>query len=84
MQTRRHQVELLGRPLWILAPEDLVVLTMMFFRRKDLADVEALLRTSGARLDRAFVHAKLAELAGAGDARLRAVAEIEREVLDPA
>lgn len=50
---RRRQVVLLGRPAWILGPEDLVVLKLMFFRRKDLADVEALLRDQGVSVDRA-------------------------------
>lgn len=82
LQTRRRSVTLLGRPAWILGPEDLVVLKMMFFRRKDLADVEAVLRDQGAQLDRSFIRSKLVELVGADDERLRDFAEIERDVDD--
>lgn len=80
LATRRRQVVLLGRAAWILGPEDLVVLKMMFFRRKDLADVEAVLREQGQLLDRGFVRAKLVELVGAEDERLRELAVIERDV----
>ena len=77
---RRCQVTLLGRPLWILAAADLVVLKLMFFRRRDLADVEAVLRDQRAGLDRAFVRAKLTQLVGEEDERLTAFAAIERDV----
>lgn len=77
---RRRQTTLLGRPLWILGPEDLAVLKLMFFRRKDLADVEALLRDVGPTLDRAYVRRTLVDLVGTDDERLRALDEIERDV----
>lgn len=80
LETRRRQVVLLGRTLWILAPDDLVVLKMMFFRRKDLADVEAVLRDQGATLDRESVRRKLCELAGETDERVRAWDELVRDV----
>jgi len=76
-------VVLLGRPLAILAPHDLVVLKMMFFRRKDMADVEAVLRDQGPAFDREWVRRKLAELAGEGDERLRAWDELVRDVDRP-
>lgn len=82
LANRRRQVALLGRPLWILAAEDLAVLKLMFFRRKDLADVEALLRELGPSIDRRFVRAKLIELVGADDERLAALDAIEADV-DP-
>jgi hypothetical protein len=81
LEGRRRQVVLLGRPLWILAAHDLVVLKMMFFRRKDLADVEAVLRDQGPAVDREWVRRKLAELAGEGDERLRAWDELARDVV---
>ncbi|HUI25258.1 MAG TPA: nucleotidyltransferase family protein [Candidatus Kryptonia bacterium] len=80
LASRRRQVTLMGSPLWILSPEDLVVLKMMFFRRKDLADVEAVLRDQGASLDRKFVRRQLIELAGSEDERLAALDSIERDV----
>lgn len=78
--SRRRQVTLLNRPIWILGPEDLVVLKLMFFRRKDLADVEAVLRDQGPSFDRHFVRGKLVELVGGEDDRIAAFAEIERDV----
>ena len=66
--------------MWIIAPEDLVVLKMMFFRRKDLADIEAVLRDRGATFDRGYVRRKLVELAGAEDERVRAWDELARDV----
>jgi hypothetical protein len=77
---RRQQVILLGRPAWIVGPEDLVVLKMMFFRRKDLADVEAVLRDRGKSFDRLFMRRQLIELVGAEDERLAAFDAIERDV----
>jgi len=76
---RRREVILLGHPLWILGPEDLVVLKMVFFRRKDLADVEAVLRDQE-DLDRDFVRATLISLVGRDDERVKSLTEIERDV----
>lgn len=80
LEGRRRQAVLLGRPLWVLAPTDLVVLKMMFFRRKDLADVEAVLRDQGPGFDRQWVRRKLAELAGEGDERVRVWDELVSDV----
>jgi len=77
---RRREVVLLGRPAWILGPEDLVVLKMMFFRRKDLADVEAVMRVQGNALDRRFVRRKLIDLIGPDDERIREFDLIDRDV----
>lgn len=77
---RTRNVTLLGRPATIVGAEDLAVLKMMFFRRKDLADVEALLREQGAALDRHFVRRTLIELVGADDERVAALDAIVRDV----
>lgn len=52
----------------------------MFFRRKDLADVEAIFRDQGLSLDRHFVRQKLIELVGESDERLAALDAIEHDV----
>lgn len=83
LEIRRRRVPLLGGSVWILGPEDLVVLKLMFFRRKDLADVEAVLRDQRGSLDRSFVRSRLIELVGADDERIRALGEIERDVDAP-
>ena len=77
---RRRKVSLLGRPIWILAAEDLVVLKLMFYRRKDLADIEAVLAEQGATLDRGYVHRTITELVGADDERVAALRAIEHDV----
>jgi len=77
---RTRNVTLLGRPATILGPEDLVILKMMFFRRKDLADVEALVREQGADLDRDFVRRTLVELVGTDDERVSTFDAIVRDV----
>lgn len=79
LEARRRQVELLGRSIWVLGPEDLVILKLMFFRRKDLADVEAVMR-DGRTLDLGFIRATLADMVGDDDPRLRALDEIEDDV----
>lgn len=44
---------------------------MLFFRAKDLFDVERLLAVRGADLDRDYVRRWLVELVGADDARIQ-------------
>lgn len=80
LEQRRRHVVLLGRPLWILGPEDLVVLKMMFFRRKDLADVEAVVRDAGPTLDLGWIRRTLTRLARRGDERVRAWDELRHEL----
>jgi len=46
------------------------VFKLMFFRRKDLADVEQIPRTQGAGFDHAWVRERLAEMYGSLDPRL--------------
>lgn len=80
LEGTKRRASLLGRPIWILGPEDLAVLKLMFFRRKDLADVEAILRDQRRTLDRAYIRSRLAEFVGKDDERLAALTEIERDV----
>jgi hypothetical protein len=80
LERRRRRVALLGRPIWILAAEDLVVLKMMFFRRKDLADVEAILRDAGPALDHVWIRRRLVRLVGRADERVREWDQIRRDV----
>ncbi|MDG2305673.1 MAG: hypothetical protein P8R42_13725 [Candidatus Binatia bacterium] len=80
LQQRRRQVPLAGRPAWVLGPEDIAILKLMFYRRKDLADVESLLREQGGALNLKFVADKLRDLVGDDDERLRTLTEIADEV----
>lgn len=77
---RRRRVELAGRSIMVWDAESLAVFKMMFFRRKDLADVEQILRTQGERFDRPWVRQQLAAMYGSGDPRLAAWDEIVGEI----
>jgi hypothetical protein len=70
LKRRIRNAILLGRPIKILSPEDLLVLKLMFFRRKDLADAEAVLRDQGTALDRMKVRDRLVKLVGEEDERV--------------
>ncbi len=79
-RARRKRVQLGGQPVMIWDAESLVVFKMMFFRRKDLADVEQVLRAQGARFDRAWVRQNLVEIYRARDPRLAAWDDLVREI----
>ena len=64
---RRRRLILANQPVMVWDAESLAVFKMMFFRRKDLADVEQILRTQGAQFDRQWVREHLAEMYGARD-----------------
>jgi hypothetical protein len=79
-RARRKRLELGGQPIMAWDAETLAVFKMMFFRRKDLADVEQILRTQGAQFDRPWVREQLAGMYGAGDPRLFAWDELAGDV----
>lgn len=69
-QRRTVSVGLLGAAIEILSAEDLVVFKLLFFRGKDIVDVERVLAVQGARLDRDYVRRWLIDCVGADDARV--------------
>jgi hypothetical protein len=79
----RTWVELDGRPVMVWQARVLAVFKMMFFRRKDLADVEQLLRVQGPRLDTQWVRARLEEMYGRRDPRLSQWDELVAETTIP-
>jgi hypothetical protein len=79
-RTRRKRLELAGQPVVVWDAESLAVFKMMFFRRKDLADVEQILRTQSGQFNRLWVREQLAGMYGTGDPRLSAWDELVREV----
>ena len=79
-RVRRKRVELARQPAMIWDAESLTVFKMMFFRRKDLADVEQILRSQGSQFDRAWVRDRLVEMYGARDPRLAAWDDLVREI----
>lgn len=70
IRSRIRQGPLEGRPAWFLSPEDLCVMKLLFFRSKDLIDVERLVAAMGEAFDRGYVSRSLNELVGADDARI--------------
>ena len=76
---RRRPVTLGSHSVMIWDAETLCVFKMMFFRRKDLADLEQLLRTQGNQLDRDWVLRQLTEMYGPNDPRISQWQELVRE-----
>ncbi|MBX3024574.1 hypothetical protein KF840_06665 [bacterium] len=68
---RTVEVSLLGQPIRILSAEDLTLFKLLFFRGKDLVDIERILAVQGEQLDRAYVRRWLIDCVGADDARVR-------------
>jgi hypothetical protein len=77
---RRRRVSLEGQPVMIWDPETLCVFKMMFFRRKDVADVEQILRVQGNKLDRQWVVDRVVEMYGARDPRVTRWRELVDQV----
>ena len=67
---RRAAIDFDGFPLYVLDAESICVFKLMFFRLQDLADIEALLRAQGDRLDRPWIEHQIEQLFGARDPRL--------------
>lgn len=67
---RTATVEFLGRPLQILSAEDLSLFKLLFFRPKDLLDVERLAALQGDALDCGYVRRWLVDCVGDDDRRV--------------
>ncbi len=61
---RRVRTQMAGRTTWIHSAEVLAVFKLLFFRPKDLLDLERMLQVQGERFDRNFVRANLVEMLG--------------------
>jgi hypothetical protein len=72
VRRRIRRAPLMERPAWFLSPEDLVVFKLLFFRTKDLLDVERLVTFLADDFDRAYVRRWLVELVGESDERIAA------------
>lgn len=67
---RRSRRPIAEQEVWVWDAETLTVFKMMFFRLKDLADVEQILRSQGARLDRDWIRHHLEAMYGRRDPRI--------------
>lgn len=77
---RRRRMPIGAGEAYVWDAETLCVFKMMFFRRKDLADVEAIMRTQGPALDRAWVDTQLLEMYGQRDPRVSQWRELVAEI----
>lgn len=59
---RRVATRIVGRTTWVHSAEVLAVFKLLFFRPKDLLDIERMLQVQGRAFDRAFVRASLVEM----------------------
>lgn len=76
---RRVERKLAGTSLWFLSAESIAVFKLLFFRSKDLVDLERLVGVQGKRLDAAWVRAQLVEMMGEGDVRVSKWDELVRD-----
>jgi hypothetical protein len=76
---RRQAANFGDQRVMIWDAETLCVFKMMFFRLKDLADVEEILRVQGDRLDREWVRTQVTAIYGIRDPRVTRWEELVRE-----
>lgn len=81
VQTRIVEAPLVGRPAWFLAAEDLAVFKLLFFRSKDLLDLERLVAARGSSFDDAYVRRWLVDIVGEEDARVARWDRLLRELV---
>jgi len=67
----RRAVEIEGQQVYFLSPEALAVFKLLFFRPKDVVDLERLIAVQGAALDHAYVRRELVSMMGEDDERVR-------------
>jgi hypothetical protein len=77
-RTRARMTSSDGESVWFLAPEALTVFKLLFFRPKDLADLERLVAVQGPALDRSYVRRWIVDMMGEGDERVRAWDDLAR------
>jgi hypothetical protein len=66
----RVRADVLGRQAWFLSAEALAVFKLLFFRPKDIVDLERVLATQGTRIDAPYVRRWIVEIMGDDDVRV--------------
>ena len=59
---RKHLVKIFGEDIWIIAPEDLILMKIIFGRPKDKQDIREMLRKLEDTLDLPFLRTELGRL----------------------
>jgi len=75
----RLRVVLEGREVWVVSAEALCVFKLMYFRSKDIPDLERIVAVQGAGLDCGYVRRWVAEMMGEDDVRVRKWDDIVRD-----
>lgn len=75
----RVQQEIDGVRAWWLSVEALCVFKLLFFRAKDIVDLERLVAVQGGAIDAAYVRARIVEMVGADDPRVATWDRLWRE-----
>ena len=65
-----RRAPLLDGEATFLSPEAIAVFKLLFFRPKDLVDLERLVAVQGDALDAAYVRARIVDMLGADDPRV--------------
>jgi hypothetical protein len=68
-ERRRVRTTIVGRSTWVHSAEVLTVFKLLFFRPKDLLDIERMLQIQGTAFDRGFVRHALVDMLD-GDPRI--------------
>jgi hypothetical protein len=68
---------------WYLSPEALAVFKLLFFRGKDIVDLERLVATQRANLDHAYIRKHIVEMMGEDDPRTQTWDRLVREFASP-
>ena len=77
----RHDIE--GRPVWFLSAEALCIFKLLFFRGKDVVDLERLIAVQGERIDAAYVRDRVVEMLDDSDPRVETWDRLWREHAPP-
>ncbi len=75
----RVRVPLGTGAVWVVSAEALCVFKLLFFRSKDIPDLERIIGVQGSRLDAAWVRRWVVEMMGADDERVRKWDELVRD-----
>jgi hypothetical protein len=75
----RRTFKIDGHEVCFLSPESLCVFKLLFFRGKDLVDLERLVTVMGSALDTAYVRRHIVEMMGEEDPRTSAWDKLVRE-----
>jgi hypothetical protein len=67
----RRRIDIDGQAAYFLSAEALAVFKLLFFRAKDIVDLERLIEVQGPALDAAYVRAQIVAMMGDDDERVR-------------